>query len=199
MLRIESTGRSGLLKSILSLAAFSLALSAAVPEGWIMSGSRPADYQSAVDSQVVYNGRPSAYLRYASPNGPGGGGFGTLMQSFGANDYIGQRVRFSGFVKSEAVQNWAGLWMRVDFATKTLSFDNMQNRPIKGTTEWQLYEVVLDVPEGSTRIALGILMSGKGAVWLNSARFEIVSNSVPLTGRPALPIPDRPTNLSFDK
>ena len=198
MLRIESTGRSGLLKSILSLAAFSLALSAAVPEGWIMSGSRPADYQSAVDSQVVYNGRPSAYLRYASPNGPGGGGFGTLMQSFGANDYIGQRVRFSGFVKSEAVQNWAGLWMRVDFATKTLSFDNMQNRPIKGTTDWQRYEVVLDVPDSAVGIAFGILLDGPGEVWLNSVQFDVVTPGVETTGRsPSLP--DAPRNLGFDQ
>jgi len=41
-------------------------------------------------------------------------GFGTLMQDFRADHYQGKRVRFSAFVKTEAAQDWAGLWMRVD-------------------------------------------------------------------------------------
>jgi hypothetical protein len=41
-------------------------------------------------------------------------GFGTLMQDFRAKQYVGKRVRFSAFVKSENVEGWAGLWMRVD-------------------------------------------------------------------------------------
>lgn len=43
-----------------------------------------------------------------------------------------------------------GLWFRVDGTTgKSLSFDNMQDRAVKGTTEWARYEIVLDVPEGA--------------------------------------------------
>jgi hypothetical protein len=196
MLKIERNVTLSGLKTMAAIAACSLALSAAVPPGWMLAGSRPADYDSAVDSQTVYNGRPSAYLRYVSANEPKSGGFGTLMQSFAATAYIGQRVRFSANVRSDSVQEWAGLWMRVDqnaATRKVLAFDNMQNRSIKGTTEWRSYEVVLDVPEGSTSISLGILMGGKGTVWLNSANVEVVPKSVPVTA------PDRPLNLSFDK
>ena len=196
MLKIESTTCVSGLKTILFIIASCLGLFAAVPEGWQMAGSKPADYDSAVDPQVVYDGRPSAYLRYALSSEPKNGDFGTLMQSFDAKAYIGQRVRFSGNVRSDAVQSWAGLWMRVDKERKMVAFDNMQNRAIKGTTGWRLYEVVLDVPEGSTGIFLGILLDGKGAVWLNNAKFEIVTNSVPITG---MAIGDGPVNLSFDK
>jgi hypothetical protein len=58
------------------------------------------------------------------------------MQSFDAKmmqNYLGKRVRFSAAVKTEDVQSWAGLWMRVDKGSQTVEFDNMQDRPLKGT------------------------------------------------------------------
>ncbi len=36
--------------------------------------------------------------------------------------------------------------MRVDKGPKMLAFDNMQDRPIKGASNWQRYAVVLEVP-----------------------------------------------------
>jgi hypothetical protein len=74
----------------------------------------------------------------------------------------------------------------------------MQDRPIKGTTEWQRYEVVLDVPEGATGIFFGILLDGRGEVWLNSVNFEVVGTDVPVTsGRRARP--NGPRNLEFER
>jgi hypothetical protein len=181
------------------LAASSLMMHAAAPPGWFMAGSKPAAYDTGIDQQEAYNGHPSAYLK---SNQAAIDGFGTLMQQFKADQYQGKRVRFSAFVKSEAIQDWAGLWMRVDKgsgqSTKTLAFDNMQDRSIKGTTGWQNYEVVLDVPEDATGIFFGILLSKTGSVWLNTANFEVVPTSIPTTGKsPALP--DAPKNLDFQK
>ena len=64
----------------------------------------------------------------------------------------------------------------------------MQNRPIKGTSMWQHYEVVLDVPESAGGISFGILLDGPGQVWLNNTEFEIVSGAIVTTG----------SNLGFD-
>jgi hypothetical protein len=75
-----------------------------------------------------------------------------LMQSVRAERYIGKKVRLSGLVKSQEVVSWAGLWMRVDKGKDMVVFDNMQDRPIKGTTDWQRYDMVLDVPPDSTGI-----------------------------------------------
>src|SRR5215467_3043354 len=131
-------------RAIATIASCSLSLYGAVPEGWHLLGSKPGSYEVGVDLQTVYNGRPSAYLRYISLNEPSSGGSGFLMQQFGAIRYRGQRVRFSAYVKADAVENWAGLLMRVDrgigILDRIVSFDNMGNRPIKGTTEWQFYE-----------------------------------------------------------
>ena len=81
-------------------------------------------------------------------------GFGALSQFIRADDYRGKRVRFSAYVKTHdvsAASSGAGLWMRVDGNGGILAFDNMQNRPIMGTTDWKLVSVVLDVPNDASR------------------------------------------------
>ena len=75
--------------------------------------------------------------------------------------------------------------MRVDGPEegKSLRFDNMQSRPIKGTTDWHQYEVVLDVPSESVNIAFGILLYGKGQAWLSDVQFDEVGLEVAVTSR----------------
>ena len=123
------------------------------------------------------------------------------MQTFSAEDYRGQRVRMTADVRSEEVEGWAGLWMRVDGPQrgKSLSFANMQDRPLEGSRPWHEYAIVLDVPERSRAIAFGILLSGKGQVWVDNFNFEIVDQQVPTTGSsPLYSVPKEPKNLSFD-
>ena len=94
--------------------------------------------------------------------------------------------------------------MRVDGAKKdeTLAFDNMQDRAIKGTTDWKKYEIVLDVPENSEMVAFGLLLSGKGQVWMDDLQFEVVGKDVPTTGRAtgaASQAAKAPLNLNFEE
>ncbi len=163
-----------------------------------MAGSKPANYDTGVDLATSFAGLPSAYLK---SKGDPQEGFGTLMQAFAATNYRGKRVRLSGYVKSQDVARVAGLWMRVDGKgepAKMLAFDNMGDRPIKGTTDWQRYQVVLDVPDSAVDIVFGMLLNGPGEVWLNDTDIEVVSTSVPTTGRtePAALV-DEPRNLRF--
>ncbi len=176
---------------LISLAAF-----AAAPAAWFLAGSKPANYDTGVDQTAIYNGLPSSFLKAKADQD----GFGTLMQSFTAAKFQGQRVRMSGYVKSENVTRWAGLWVRVDgpgTQSQPLAFDNMQSRPIKGTTAWQRYEVVLDVPASAQGIALGILLDGPGEIWLNGVAFDTVDAAVPVTDIKVAAQPDGPSNLTF--
>ncbi len=63
--------------------------------------------------------------------------------------------------------------MRVDGNETTLSFDNMEDRPITGTTDWGKYEIVLDVPESTIKIFYGILLAGTGEAWVNGTQLEL--------------------------
>ncbi|MEK6646860.1 MAG: hypothetical protein AABY84_09340 [Candidatus Firestonebacteria bacterium] len=133
------------------------------------------------DTTVTYENKPSDCIKSAvsSPRG-----FGTMMKTISANEYLGKRIRMSAYVKTENVGNWTGLWMRVDGPeNKVLSFDNMGNRKIKGTVDWTKYEIVLNVPQNSTNISFGVLLEGIGQVWINSLQFEEVDSSVSITGR----------------
>lgn len=91
--------------------------------------------------------------------------FATMMPSFKANKYKGKRLKLSAFIKTETVEGFCGLWRRVDNASDDiLQFDNMSNRPITKTTNWNRYSIVLDVPENSATISFGVLLNGKGHV-----------------------------------
>lgn len=175
----------------LSLGAPALAK---LPDGWHKAGDRPNAYDMDLDPSTPYGAKPSARVKSKLQEI---GGFGTLMQSVKADEYRGKRVRLSGFVKVEAVEERAWLWMRVDAGERRgVVFDNMYQRPIKGTQPWQSYAVVLDVAPEADLIAFGIGMAGTGTAWLNQAKLEVVYKTVPTTNVPMRKAPD---NLDFSK
>ena len=153
-------------------------------EKWFVDGGNPDSYEAGIDSHAMHNGHASARLRSKERAVKG---FGTLTQFLPTDKYRGKRVRFSGFARSQEVEDWTGLWMRVDKGRDRVAFDNMQERPIRGTTSWQQYEVVLDVPQDATGIFFGVLLAGPGTVWLNGVNFEVVGPDVPTTGKSSGP------------
>ena len=167
---------------------------------WIITGLTPEKYQAGMDYKTYHTGTKSATLKSIADEFETGE-FATIMQQFNARNFTGKRVRFSGFVKTLEVDGWCGLWMRIDNAlSSALKLDNMQDRPIKGTTEWNHYSCVLDVPENGAIINIGILLSGKGQLWLDNADFQEVNLSIPTTDfTPCEIYPDYPQNLSFEE
>ena len=102
------------------------------------------------DRAEKHGGAASATIRCTAD--PPAEGFGTLMQQCGAKPYGGKRLRLTGYARSKDVEGWAGLWLRADGLEKTgLAFDNMMKRPIKGSTDWTKYAIVLDVPDERRR------------------------------------------------
>lgn len=168
--------------------------------GWLITGSTPDKYECGLDKDTFFKGTKSVFLK-AIKSELEEGDFGTVMQQFKAANYLEKRIRFSGFVKSKDVTGWGGLWMRIDgTTTNTLKFDNMQNRAIKGTSDWNIYSIVLDVPENSSIISIGMLLSGKGELWLDNVRLDLVDKNVPTTdGDISSELPGSPVNLSFEE
>ena len=172
------------------------------PAGWILAGSNPGDYSAAVDAAVKHSGAGSGSLRSNAADETEYR-FGTLMQQSAPGAYRGKRVRMSAFIKATDVTAWAGLWMRVDGPSRNgssppLAFDNMVDRPIKGTSDWTRYAIVLDVDAKATNLAYGVLLAGGGAVWLDDVSFEVVDARVPTTGTAAEEPRRSPINLGFE-
>ncbi len=163
--------------------------------GWFPAGSNPSDYEMAIDRNATHGGKASAYVKSVVPHPDG---FGTLLQSFSADAYRGRRIRLSGFLRSEDVRNWAGLWLRVDGTNgQVLAFDNMQNRALRGTMGWSRQEIVLDVPEASQMVFMGLLLTGPGQVWMDDLKLEVVGTEIPVTGGKPVDLIPRTPQLEF--
>lgn len=168
---------------------------AELPSGWFKAGSRPSEYEAGTEPNATSTGAPAMYMKSIVVKTTG---FGTIMTTIPAGSYLGQRVRLSAFVRTRDVNERAGLWMRVDReGGGSVSFDNMQDRPIKGTSDWTTYEVVLDVPPSSGTINFGLLLRGTGEVWLAGVGLDRVSTQVPVTDLRRLR-PNTPQNLDFE-
>lgn len=164
-----------------------------LPTGWYRTGDKRTDYQMFIDTSGGQDNKKALTIKSTAPKIDG---FGALGQSFLPGKYLGKRIRMSGYMKSLDVKVSAGFWLRVDGENSktSLSFDNMHDRPVKGTTDWKKYEIVLEVPKSASNIAFGGLLVNTGQIWFEKFNFEVVDDSVPLTGKKR----DEP-NLDFEK
>src|SRR4029453_11364708 len=195
----------------LALTAASASASAAppasaIPKGWFLAGPGDA-YSSRVDGDEKHSGRGSGLLECDTSDVDA---FGVLNQTFRADAYRGRRIRLSGFMRTRGVEGSARMWLRVDGPdTSPLALDNMAKRPVRGDTEWLLYQIVLDVPAVAVQIAYGGILGGKGRLWLDDLRVEVVGDDVPTTDMhvPAvaskavvsLDLPAQPVNTGFEE
>jgi hypothetical protein len=169
-----------------------------IPAGWILGGSNPHDYSVGVDLSEQYSGFASAFLKSSSPKPIG---FASLMQTFKAGNYKNQRIKLTAYVKTKFVSEAAAVWMRVnDTGGKPLAFDDMRTRPIIGSSEWTQVSIVLDVPAFSDEISFGILLRGKGQIWIDNIKFATVGRDIPVTDLYSERTnPLSPRNLDFEE
>ncbi|HEY0802250.1 MAG TPA: hypothetical protein VGD54_15540, partial [Steroidobacteraceae bacterium] len=169
---------------------------AEIPSGWIVAGSAPKDFEFSRDSNEAWQGHNSALI--AARSGVVSNGFGTLMQTISAENYRGGRWRLSGYLKTRDAAR-AQMWMRVDATDRNVvSFDNMDDRPITGTTDWTRYEIVLNVPSNSVDVAFGFLLTQGGKVWGSNFKLEKTDTSIPVTSAAPAIRPKEPLNLDFE-
>ncbi len=177
---IEKRGWLFLL-AVLIVLAWQPLLAAELPDGWRVAGTRPKSYEVGVDTRVSATTESSLTIKSVKNRT---GGFGNLMTEVPADAYRGKRIQLSAFLRCEDVDEWAGLWMRVNGGKrdKILAFDNMARRPVRGTRdEWTRYRVVLDVAANANQVSYGFLLNGTGQVWADGVELKVVGDDVPVT------------------
>ena len=193
------TFRSILILSSVSLLIFGFTTSQ-LPKNWFKSGNKPENYKIATDSITFQNGKKSVCIVSLDSTIEG---FATVMQFCSAKNYLGTRIKMTGYIKAENVAGWAGMWLRIDSRTQgeSLGFDNMQDRPIIGNSDWTKCEIVMDVPVESITLNFGALISGTGKIWFDNVSFEILDNASPKVSEELnkLPLPEKPKNLDFEE
>jgi hypothetical protein len=146
---------------------------------WAPAATPAPDYEAGGNPEAAHGSPDGAYIRSLSPTPTGTGDLRVVLP---AAPYLGKRVRFSGFVRTEDVAVWAALSIRVEDADGVwLANDLMDGRLIKGTTGWRKYDVVLDVPPQATGVMFGLMLIGGGRAWIDGLEFVPVGTDVPST------------------
>jgi hypothetical protein len=108
--------------------------------------------------------------------------FGATISTLPVEMVRGRRLRMRSQVGLSGVESLAGLWLRIDGPGGTLDLDNGTAHPRYGTSlDWEMDEIVVDVPDEATNIVFGSILSGTGNVVVGNPTFEVVSEDVPTT------------------
>jgi C-terminal processing protease CtpA/Prc len=161
--------------------------SADLPKGW---GGGPAG-TFAVDGQIVHGGRWALRIE-RDEKSPGG--FTSVTKMIPV-DFAGTSLELRGFLRTQDVSQFAGLWMREDGDSGGVAFDNMQGRQLKGTTEWTEYSITLPLQKAAKRLYFGVLAAGVGKVWADDLRLLV--DGRPIENEPRIELPK--TVLDLDR
>ncbi|MBV8035633.1 hypothetical protein [Roseateles sp.] len=172
--------------------ASALATPSGLPAGWLQTGSA-----KTCEGRVVSAISAPSTNVFSLDCKPDTSGFSTLMQQVAGTDYAGKRVRLSAQLRADQLAAWGGLWMRADSGQRVTAFDNMQNRPLRGSFGWQQAQVVLDIPADATTLSFGFLLHGAGQLQATQFKLEAVGNDVAATGGVDAPVlPRQPKDLT---
>lgn len=165
-----------------------------MPFGWSgnMSAQSRNAFQMGRDPQVTFEGKPSLTVKALNPATDVE--YVSAIQYVNSYGYEGKRVRFSGVLKTDAVSQWAGIWLAPrevsTFVERSPSIldGRTQGDPLPqgegvslGATDWHRVSVVIDIPQEPTRISMGLCLVGNGQAWLSDLKFEEVDATTPLT------------------
>ncbi|WP_375436234.1 S41 family peptidase [uncultured Hymenobacter sp.] len=148
------------------------------PAGWWSAADN--GYQVTADSVIQHEGRYA--LRIQSE------GKRQSEKVFGVAtirvpvDFQGKVVKLTGFLKTENVEGYAGLWLRVDGAQSTLAFQNTSKENVHGTTDWQAYTITLPLDNDARFLLLGGILPGTGTAWID--QLELTVDDKPLAQAP---------------
>ena len=121
------------------------------------------------DSILVHSGNGAARLE-RDPDSPRD--FSTISKRL-TIDFEGEWLELRGFLRTDGVNQFAGLWLRLDGRSGSLEFDNMQDQGLSGTTDWTEYSIRLPLNPKAQVLFLGVLVVGEGTVWADDLQLVV--------------------------
>lgn len=141
------------------------------PPGWKRVGSEEG-FDLGLEPDGGRGGSACARLQGIAPED---GAMVGIAQTVDVTRWRGRRVRLSAWIRTEAVAEWGGLFFRVsDGDGELVSYGNTRRDPIRGTTEWRRYEVVVEIPETAVSALFGAHLYGMGTLWTDDFDLEAV-------------------------
>ena len=138
------------------------------------------------DDKIIHSGQWSVRLER---NAQSAGGFSVIGRAI-PWEFSGKSIEIRGFLRTENVTGYAGLWMRQDKDREMLSLENMQSQQLKGTHDWAEYKITLPVHAETRSLVFGVLMAGTGKAWADDLQILV-------DGRPLWDISKTPAALTI--
>ena len=126
-------------------------------------------------------------------------GASTLQHISPPEEWLGKRVKLTARLKSNITFGSGYMFMSIK-GNYEKTYDYMEGRRINGMQDWKEYNIVLDVPsEPYADILFGASLRGKGELFFDDFKFEIVGYDIAVTGK----VREKnkmsaPSNLNFE-
>ena len=130
------------------------------------------------DDKIIHSGQWSVRIeRNAQSNGD----FSVIGRPI-SWEFSGKSLEMRGFLRTENVTGYAGLWMRQDNGPEMLLLENMQGQQLKGTHDRAEYKIMLPVHAETRSLVFGFIMGGTGKAWADDLQILV-------DGRPLWELP----------
>ena len=142
------------------------------PEGWYSyQHAGPLSYRYTSDPTQRKNGERSLHIENIGPEI-----YGAVAQVVDVRAWNGKVVRLSAWVKTrDANDNGAVLTLLAMQRGATMAQNFMPDAPIKGSNDWKRYVITMELPMGTDRLEVGMMLRGKGSAWLDDVELDIVA------------------------
>jgi pimeloyl-ACP methyl ester carboxylesterase len=93
--------------------------------------------------------------------------------------YIGKEIEFKAYLKFENVTGFVAIFIRIDNGNReSVMFQSLQQQHIKGTKDWQLYNVKCTIPADAQTIFVSPILFGPGKLWVDDAQVLIDNKDI---------------------
>jgi len=133
---------------------------------WFVSGGARQAYTIEVDPDAPRDGHPTlALAAYRDPKQA----YGTMMQTRDPTGYVGHRVRISLYVRTSGATERRDFWARVQAPTSPGDGMGLGGPmlTLPRDSDFALYTLELDVPEGGSMLQFGVGLAGPGEIWVD--------------------------------
>jgi uncharacterized protein len=158
---------------------FELGRRGETPPGWAVPKVLAAQgFSATVTTSQPFHGRQCVEIRWPRDLTPTADLFANLMQSVDASPWRGKRIKVTAAVRVASAKKGqrAQMWFRVDGPRGVSAFDNMDDRPIVGTS-WADYSITADVADDAKKLVLGLMTFQGLTAWWDHIRIEVPSEA----------------------
>jgi C-terminal processing protease CtpA/Prc len=145
----------------------------------------------SLDDKIVHGGKWAARITRTALDSGGSSGISRMVPM----EFAGKRIEMRGFLRTENVSKYVGMWMREEGDSGAVEFDDIQSRQPKGTHDWDEYSISLPVNAAGVRLYFGVFVAGTGTAWVDDLQLLVDGKPIWEAPRPQTPLD---TDHEFD-